>query len=115
MLARLMGLKTLDPATLRRRLEREPIALFDVNSRASWLQARIPGASHLDPEGFEEGDLPVERDRTLVFYCSNPLCRKAPRAAQRARKMGYRDVQVLSAGIRGWLAAGLPTESGEGS
>lgn len=112
MLARLMGLKTVDPATLRRRMEDERIAIVDVNSRASWLEARIPGARHLDPESFLASDLPAEREHALVFYCSNPLCRKAPRAARRALKMGYREVRVLSAGISGWLAAGLPTESG---
>jgi len=111
MLARLMGLKTVDPATLRRRMQSERLAIFDVNSRGSWLEARIPGARHLDPE-FLESDLPAERDHALVFYCSNPLCRKAPLAARRARKMGYREVHVLSAGISGWLAAGLPAESG---
>ncbi len=90
----------------------ERIAIFDVNSRDSWREARIPGARHLDPETFLESDLPAERDHALVFYCSNPFCRKAPRAARRARTMGYGEVQVLSAGIKGWLAAGLPAESG---
>jgi rhodanese-related sulfurtransferase len=112
MIARLMGLKTVDPATLRRRMQSERIAIFDVNSRGSWLEARIPGARHLDPGAFPESDLAAERDQALVFYCSNPFCRKAPLAARRAGKMGYRDIYVLSAGIAGWLAAGLPTESG---
>jgi len=112
MLARLMGLKTVDPATLRQRMQVEPIAVFDVNARGSWLAARIPGARHLDHETFAESDLPADRDHALVFYCSNPFCRKAPLAARRAGKMGYSAAQVLSAGITGWLAAGLPTESG---
>jgi rhodanese-related sulfurtransferase len=112
MLARLMGLRTVDPATLHRRMQHERIAIFDVNSRGSWLAARIPGARHLDPETFLESELPAERDHALVFYCSHPFCSKGPRAARRARKMGYRDVHVLSAGITGWLAAGLPKESG---
>jgi rhodanese-related sulfurtransferase len=112
MIARLMGLSTVNPATLRQRMQSERIAIFDVNSRGSWLEARVPGARHLDPETFLESDLPAERDHTLVFYCSNPFCRKAPKAARRAEKMGYRDVHVLSAGITGWLDAGLPTESG---
>jgi rhodanese-related sulfurtransferase len=112
MIARLLGLKTVDPATLRRRMQSEQIAIFDVNSRGSWLAARIPGALHLDPETFQESDLPADRDHALVFYCSNPFCRKAPLAARRARKMGYREAHVLSAGISGWLAGGLPTESG---
>jgi len=93
-------------------MQGERIAIFDVNSRGSWLQAHIPGARHLDPETFLDSDLPAERDHALVFYCSNPFCRKAPLAARRARKMGYGEVQVLSAGISGWLAAGLPAESG---
>lgn len=113
MIARLMGLKTIDPVTLRRRMENEALAVFDVNSRLSWLSRRIPGARHLDPETFAPGDLPAELDRSLVFYCSNPLCRKAPLAAKRAVKMGFRRALVLSAGISGWVASGLPTESGE--
>ncbi|HEV7508594.1 MAG TPA: rhodanese-like domain-containing protein [Thermoanaerobaculia bacterium] len=113
MLARLMGLKTLDPATLRRRMQSERLAIFDVNSGNSWRTARVPGARHLDPTTFLESDLPNERDHALVFYCSNPFCRKAPMAARRAKQMGYRDIHVLSAGISGWLAAGLPTESGD--
>jgi rhodanese-related sulfurtransferase len=112
MLARLMGLKTVAPAELCLRMQSERIAIFDVNSRGSWLEARVPGARHLDPERFLPSDLPAAPDRPIVFYCSNPFCRKAPLAARRARKMGYREVQVLAAGITGWLAAGLPVESG---
>lgn len=112
MIARLMGLPTLDPAALRRRMEAGGVAIFDVNSPASWRAAHIPGALHLDPDGFAESDLPAERAHPLVFYCANPFCRKAPRAARRARQMGYRDVHVLPAGIAGWVARGLPVESG---
>lgn len=113
MLARLMGLETIDPTTLHRRIERgEPLAILDVNSSASWRSARIPGARHLDPASFGEHDLPGERERALVFYCANPFCRKAPLAARRVLRLGYQNVQVLSAGISGWLAAGLPAESG---
>lgn len=112
MLARLMGLDTLDPAALRRRMRDEPMTIIDVNSRSSWLAAHIPGARHLDPATLQQSDLPAERDRALVFYCSNPLCRKAPLAARRARKMGFSAVLVLSAGISGWVAAGMSTESG---
>ena len=61
------------------------------------------------------GDLPLIlgdiRDAELVFYCSNPMCRKAPLAAKRARDLGYANVRVLSAGIQGWLNASLPVES----
>jgi len=41
------------------------------------------------------------------------MCRKAPNAARRAQRMGYGNVQVMRAGIKGWVAGEMPTESGE--
>ncbi len=113
MIALLMGLPTIAPRDLHRRMQNEPFVTFDVNMRMSWLTARVPGARHLDPAAFEACDLPSDRDAALVFYCSNPLCRKAPNAARRALQMGYTNVRVMSAGISGWQRASLPVESGE--
>lgn len=113
MFARLMGLSTISPRELQRRMQTEPLTVIDVNSRQSWSTARVPGAHPLDPTSFAAGDLPADRESELVFYCSNPLCRKAPNAARRAKGMGYDRVRVMSAGISGWVSAGLPTESGE--
>ena len=115
MFARLMGLSTISPRDLHARMQTEPPTVIDVNSRQSWSTARVPGALHVDPTGFAANDLPPDRASELVFYCSNPLCRKAPNAARRAEAMGYEQVRVMSAGISGWLSAGLPTESGERS
>ena len=113
MFARLMGLSTISPRDLHARMQTEPLTVIDVNSRQSWTAAHVPRALHLDPTSFAAGDLPADRGSELVFYCSNPLCRKAPNAARRAKAMGYEGVQVMSAGISGWVSAGLPTESGE--
>lgn len=113
MIARLMGLRTVSPAELQQMMRSGGVTTIDVNSRESWISARVPGARHLDPESLHEADLPADKDALLVFYCSNPMCRKAPGAARRAKAMGYGNARVLSAGIRGWIGAGLPTESGE--
>jgi rhodanese-related sulfurtransferase len=113
MFALLMGLKTVSPEGLHQLMRGNGVTVLDVNSRQSWLQARVPGARNLDPAAYSDRDLPPDKGSVLVFYCSNPLCRKAPNAARRAKKMGYSDVRVLSAGIAGWLNAKLPTESGE--
>lgn len=110
-----MGLKTVSPAHLQEWLQKAAATPIDVNSRQSWLHARVPGALHLDPITYSERDLPADKDSLLVFYCSNPLCRKAPNAARRAKRMGYSQVRVMSAGITGWLDARLPTDSGERS
>jgi rhodanese-related sulfurtransferase len=108
-----MGLKTISPDALHERLREGAATAIDVNSRRSWLQARVPGAVNLDPEGYAESDLPSDKGSFLAFYCSNPMCRKAPKAARRAKKLGYSNVHVMSAGISGWLKTDLPTESGE--
>ena len=75
------------------------------------LSCLVPGAVNLDAAHFIQDELPADKTRGLVFYCSNPMCRKAPGAARRAQAMGYGNVKVLSAGISGWRAARLPTSS----
>ncbi len=112
LMGRLIGLPTLSPAALRERMQGGPVTVIDVNPPARWGAAHVPGALNLDPMSYAERDLPADKSALLVFYCSNFLCRKAPNAARRARAMGYENVRVLSAGIAGWLAAALPTESG---
>jgi rhodanese-related sulfurtransferase len=113
MFAWLMGLKAITPAGLHQLVQNKLVTTIDVNSHQSWAKAHVPGALHLDPAGFDEKSLPADKDSLLVFYCSNPLCRKAPNAARRAKKMGYSNVQVMSAGISGWLSERLPTEPGK--
>ncbi|SFC55850.1 rhodanese-like domain-containing protein [Massilia yuzhufengensis] len=111
MLAMLMGVKNIAPAALAGQLDGGRTVVIDVNAQQSWLKARVPGALSLGVE-FDAAALPPDRSASLVFYCSNPLCSKAPRAARRAGKLGYTDVRVMAAGITGWIAAGLPTDSG---
>jgi rhodanese-related sulfurtransferase len=112
MFATLMGLKTVSPDVLHQMIQKQQVTVFDVNSRQSWLEAHVPGALHLDPAHYTDSDLPADKESSLVFYCSNPMCRKAPSAARRAKQMGYSNVRVMSAGISGWLSGKLPTEGG---
>ena len=113
MFALLMGIKSISPNELHQLIQKQQVTVIDVNSRQSWITARVPGALNLDPASYKESDLPPEKASNLVFYCSNPMCRKAPTAARRAKKMGYGNIMVMSAGISGWLATKLPTEGGE--
>lgn len=112
MFALLMNLKAISPNGLHELMQQRRVTVIDVNSRQRWMQAHVPGALNLDPVDYRDSDLPADKESDLVFYCSNPLCRKAPNAARRARQMGYGNVRVMSAGISGWLAAELPTETG---
>jgi rhodanese-related sulfurtransferase len=112
MFATLMGLRTITPAELSRLSDHAgSVTVIDVNSPQSWREGHVPGSIHLNADTFNASDMPSDHSTSLVFYCSNPLCRKAPNAARRAKSMGYTDVRVMSAGIRGWVAAGLPTSA----
>jgi rhodanese-related sulfurtransferase len=110
MFALLMGLKSISPQALHALMQAQPVTVVDVNSPQSWARAHVPGAMNLDPVRFADGDLPPDKESSLVFYCSNPMCRKAPNAARRAKKMGYGNAMVMSAGISGWISAGMPTD-----
>ncbi|MDZ7716431.1 MAG: rhodanese-like domain-containing protein [Balneolaceae bacterium] len=108
----IMGLDSISPEVLNQNIAAGSVVVFDVNSRQSWMENHVPGATNLDPLNFTEGDLPADKSSLLVFYCSNPMCRKAPNAARKAKKMEYSNVHVMSAGISGWISAGLSVENG---
>ena len=113
MFALLMGLSSISPLALNDLIRTQHITVIDVNSRPSWMKAHVPGAINLDPTAYDANQLPGDKTSTIVFYCSNPMCRKAPNAARRAKKLGYANAMVMSAGINGWLGANLPTENGQ--
>lgn len=114
MFATLMGLKSISCNAVNDLLPQRGATVFDVNARSRWAVAHVPGARNLDPVDFSESDLPAGKDSPLVFYCSNFMCRKAPLAARRAKAMGYTNVQVMSAGIQGWLGEKLPVGTAPG-
>jgi rhodanese-related sulfurtransferase len=70
----------------------------------------VPGASLLSgARDYPASELPGDRTRKLVFYCGGIMCRASDAAAARAIGFGYRDVNIMRAGIRGWKTAGEPT------
>jgi rhodanese-related sulfurtransferase len=57
---------------------------------------------------FEAGELPADKSTELVFYCGSQQCNAAPKAATRAKELGYTAVKVMPEGIRGWVQSGKP-------
>lgn len=55
---------------------------------------------------YDTSELPDDKGTKLVFYCGGQRCTAAPKAATVAKKAGYTDVNVMRAGIRGWVDAG---------
>ena len=67
----------------------------------------VPGAVLLtDYKSFDASELPDDKSTKLVFYCGGQACTAAPKAAKVAQEAGYADVNVMRAGIRGWVKDG---------
>ncbi len=67
----------------------------------------LPGALLLGDAGVTADLLGADKSRALVFYCSSERCSAAPGAAKEAMALGYTEVRVMKAGIKGWVAAGF--------
>ena len=67
----------------------------------------LPGALLLGDAGVTAELLGADKSRALVFYCSSERCSAAPGAAKEAMALGYTEVRVMKAGIKGWVAAGF--------
>jgi len=102
-----------------------------VDTRTQYLAQHIPGAIFFDIDELSDHStalphmLPTEEefarrmaalgvsvDATIVVYEQEGVF-SAPRAWWMLRTFGVRSVYVLDGGLRAWIAAGLPVESGE--
>ncbi len=92
---------------------KQKIVLLDANGTESWQSGHIPGA--IDFSAKEEKlakILPKDKDVLVVAYCGNPQCPAYRAAAAAAKKLGYKNIKHLVAGIQGWKSAGEKTEKG---
>jgi rhodanese-related sulfurtransferase len=110
MMAKLYGVPTISVDEVERKLGQPNVQIIDVNPQRAWAKGHVPKATNLDPAEYTEQDLPADKDAILIFYCSGPLCGAAPHAAKRAKRMGYRQVFVMSEGIEGWMRQHKPVE-----
>ena len=71
-------------------------------------QGIVPGARLLSSSGTYDpaSELPADHGTNLVFYCYNSDCNASDGAANRAREAGFAHVNVMRAGITGWVEAG---------
>ena len=58
---------------------------------------------------YELAQLPEDKAKGLIFYCSNTNCTASDAAAERASTSGYENVHIMREGIKGWKDAGKAT------
>jgi thiosulfate/3-mercaptopyruvate sulfurtransferase len=102
-----------------------------VDTRAHYLAQHIPGAVFFDIEELSDRSSPLPHMLTTPEVFSRNLSAlgigdemdiiiyeqegvfSAPRAWWTLKSFGARNVYLLDGGLRGWIAAGLPTEPGD--
>ncbi|HEY3857780.1 MAG TPA: rhodanese-like domain-containing protein [Verrucomicrobiae bacterium] len=89
------------------------VVLIDVNGTDSWQSGHIPGAiDFVAVQDHLASVLPKDKHALIIAYCGNPSCPAYRAAATAARKLGYKNIKHLAAGIQGWKEAGEKTEKG---
>jgi rhodanese-related sulfurtransferase len=99
---------------LKSEIAAKKVTLLDANGSESWESGHIPGALNFETtESKLASVLPKDKNSLIVAYCGNPKCTAYQAAAKAAKKLGYKNIKHLSAGISGWKDAGEKTEKGE--
>jgi rhodanese-related sulfurtransferase len=103
------NIKETDVADVKRRGDTgEKFLLVDVREDNEWAKGHIPGAVHMG-RGIIERDIEQnvpDTNAKLILYCGGGF--RSALVAENLQKMGYKNVESMDGGWKGWLAAGLP-------
>jgi len=106
-------IKETNVADVKRRMDTgEKFLLVDVREDNEWANGHLPGAVHMG-RGIIERDIETQVPDTgsrLVLYCGGGF--RSALVAENLQKMGYKNVESMDGGWKGWLSAGLPTAKG---
>lgn len=67
-----MEIPELTVAEVAARIGQPGFHVFDNNGPGRWKRGHVPGAKNLNAYNYAPGELPADKDATLVFYCSGP-------------------------------------------
>ncbi len=93
----------------RRKDAGEKFVLVDVREESEWTRGHVAGAVYLG-KGVIERDVEArfpDPSTKLILYCGGGF--RSALAADNLQKMGYKNVESMDGGWKGWVEAGLPT------
>jgi rhodanese-related sulfurtransferase len=106
------SVRHLSPSDANTLLKRSSLVILDVGTSQEYEAAHLPGAKWMS-RGWLELKLPdyvSDREQAILISC--PDGAHSIFAARALAKCGYSNVHALGGGVRGWIAAGFPTETG---
>ncbi len=86
----------------------EKFVLVDVREESEWARGHVAGAVYLG-KGVIERDAEQrfpDPSTKLILYCGGGF--RSALAADNLQKMGYKNVESMDGGWKGWVEAGLP-------
>ena len=110
---------TVAPADAADELEAGTAVAVDVREPEEWQHGHIAGSVpaprgllefFADPTSPRHNDA-LDPTRRIIVVCASGA--RAALAALTLETMGYEDVTILDGGLKGWTAAGLPTDEHE--
>ncbi|TCS62636.1 rhodanese-like domain-containing protein [Varunaivibrio sulfuroxidans] len=105
-----MGIKDIDPYTVKDWLVQDKAILVDVREAHEHAREHIALAHHVPLSCFDPSRIPVAEGKSVVYYCASGA-RTAQFGHHLTRALGdFCDVYHLSGGIFAWKMAGFETE-----
>lgn len=106
-------IKETNVAEVKRRMDAgEKMVLVDVREESEWANGHLPGAIYMG-RGVIERDIEQripDTNTKLILYCGGGF--RSALSADNLQKMGYRNVESMDGGWKGWIGANLPTQKG---
>lgn len=106
-------IKTIDRDELKAKLKNgDDFDLIMTHHDLAFAAAHIPGSIHFNPLDQTIADLPQDRARDIVVYCTDPACVASQMVYHGMEAEGYTNVRRYAGGLADWDDAGYELASG---
>ncbi|MFO1302435.1 MAG: rhodanese-like domain-containing protein [Burkholderiales bacterium] len=108
---RMSSMKEVGTLNVTHLINHQNALLLDVRETSELTSGKLPNAVHIPLSQLKDrvGELAKSTSRPIVVYCA--MGRRARAAGSVLEAAGFKDLYLLSGGIRAWKDAGLPLES----
>ena len=107
-------IKTIDREELKAKLDRgDDFSLIMIHTRIAFETAHIPGSSNFYPHEHPISDLPEDKGRDVVVYCTDVACVASQMAYHAMVAEGYTNVRRYAGGLSDWADAGYEFATGD--
>ena len=84
--------------------------VIDVREQPEFDFVRIPGAKLLPLSEIETKHILIDKNNKAYIHCG--VGKRAEKAALYLESLGYKNLCIINGGIKAWIEAGYPVESG---